>query len=133
LDLLLSFGVQRMEIDLPPHFDPSEVQSPDVRVTAHAPYGYCSKGRICRIGSLSLPAPSKFAPGHPCRRECLTYVAGMERRAAGGEGLPTFQRGNTMFYRYSDEMTRSVGRLLEEQRCDRVVVPGDWNEDRSAA
>lgn len=132
-DLLLSFGVRRMEIDLPPYFDPSQVHSGDVRVTAHAPYGYCSKGRICRIGSLSLPAAAKFAPGHPCRCECLKYVAKMERRAAGGEGFPTFQRGNTLFYRYSEEMTLALGRLLTERRVDRVVVSGDWNEDRSTA
>jgi hypothetical protein len=132
-DLLLSFGVGRMEFDLPPHLDPSHVHSEDIRITAHAPYGYCSKGRICRIGSLSLPKSSKFAPGHPCRQECLTYVAPMERRVGAGESLHVFQRGNTLFYRYSEAMMRALGQLLRERRCDRVVVSGDWNEDCRAA
>lgn len=132
-DLLLSFEVRRMEIDLPPYLDPSHVRSEDIRITAHAPYGYCSKGWICRIGSLSLSKPSKFAPGHSCRLECLTYVAPMERHVGAGESLHVFQRGNTLFYRYSEEMMRALGQLLQERRCDRVLVSGDWNEDCRAA
>jgi hypothetical protein len=131
--LLLELGFQRMEIDLPPHFVPDAIDARGLRLTVHAPYGYCSKGRICRIGSRSLPAAQKFASGHPCQRECLKYVARMERPSPAGAGLRTFQRGNTLFYRYSEEMARSLRTLLEDGRADRLAIAGDWHEGRSAA
>jgi hypothetical protein len=131
--LLFELGFRRMEIDLSPHFVPDAIDARELRLTVHAPYGYCSKGRICRIGSCSLPDGRKFAPGHTCRRECLTYVARMERRSPVGAGLRTFQRGNTLFYRYSDEMARSLRTLLERGRADRLAIAGDWHEGSSAA
>jgi hypothetical protein len=64
VELLLDLGIRRMEIDLAPHFDAETVRCSGLSLTVHAPYGYCSKGRICRIGSdrFLFPRPRSSRP-----------------------------------------------------------------------
>ena len=134
LDLLASFGIERLDLDLPPHARPEDFRGPSMRLSMHRPYGFAAKGRICRMGSLHLDQERKFLPGEPCRKECLDYVLAMTRSGAAAAGdLHTFQRGNTVFYRHSDEMEATIEELTDEGVVDRLVVSGDWNENRSAA
>jgi len=134
LDLLASFGIGRLDLDLPPHARPEDFHGSSMRLSMHGPYGFAAKGRICRVGSLHLDRERKFVPGEPCGKECLDYVLAMSRGAAAGAGdLHTFQRGNTVFYRHSDEMEATLEELTESGVVDRLVVSGDWNENRGAA
>jgi len=131
--LLQRFGVMRLETDVAPFAMPESLRGGDLPLSVHAPYGYSVLGRTCRIGSLHLAAADKFAPGHGCRRECLDYMGCMRRPAAQGSAdLPTFQRGNTIFYRHSPTMTRSLRVAVERGWIGRLVISGDWNEDHRA-
>lgn len=130
--LLASLGVSRIEMDVPPFAAASDFRSPDMRVSVHVPYGYSVKGRACRIGSLHQPDGDKFMTGHRCRKECLTYVAELSRPTSGALDLATFQRGNTVFYRHSPQMREAAQEALAQGWIDRVIVSGDWNENRSA-
>ena len=134
LDLLSAFGVRRIEVDVPPFASAADLRDTSMKLSAHAPYGYVASGRICRIGSTSLPREEKFATGHACRRECLSYVCKTSRsRPARGTDLATFQRGNTLFYRHSKEMTCVLVGAIENGVVDRVVIPEDWSGHRRAS
>ena len=130
--LLARLGVRRIELDVPPFAAAADFRSPDFGVSVHAPYGYSVKGRACRIGSLNQPDGEKFMTGHRCRRECLTYAATLSRPEHGSTDLSTFQRGNTVFYRHSPAMTEAVQAAVSQGWIDRIIVSGDWNEDRRA-
>jgi len=127
--LLERWQVGRVELDVPPAATGADLGVPDTRVSLHLPYGYVFKGRMCRIGSMHLPPALKFTPGHSCRRECLQYVETTRRPQAVVGEPPTFQRGNTLFYRYSEDMVSAALAAVEAGRVDRLIVQGDWHED----
>lgn len=133
-DLLSKLGITRMEVDMPPYATVEEFRPIRLNLSLHAPYGFATKGRICRVGSLNLEAKQRFAAGHGCRKECLLYVNEMTRQAKGEtpRGLHSFQRGNTVFYRHSREMGDTLRKTVEAGLVDRIVVSGDWNENRGA-
>lgn len=128
--ILERMGVSRIEMDVPPFAEAGDFRPGTARVAVHAPYGFSVKGRACRIGSLAQPPEGKFTSGQECRRECLVYVGGLSRGDAGAGDLPTFQRGNTVFYRHSPAMIAALSRALAEGWIDRLVLNGDWNENR---
>lgn len=121
-------GVRRLELDVPPFADIADFRSDRFKVSVHAPYGFSVKGRACRIGSLRQSEADKFATGHSCHKECLTFVGELSRPELGGNDLPTFQRGNTVFYRHSAAMSEAVAAALAEGWIDRIIVSGDWHE-----
>ncbi len=128
--VLTQLGVQRIEMDVPPFADINDFRSDHARVSVHAPYGFSVKGRACRIGSLGQPPEGKFASDQDCRRECLSYVGDLSRGDAGTGDLRTFQRGNTLFYRHSPSMNSALAAALAEGWIDRLILNGDWNENR---
>lgn len=128
--VLAMMGISRIEMDVPPFADAGDFRSETARVSVHAPYGFSVKGRACRIGSLGQPPGGKFTSGQECRKECLVYVGGLSRGDAGAGDLPTFQRGNTVFYRHSPSMISALSEALAEGWIDRLVLNGDWNENR---
>lgn len=130
--MLDRLGAARIEMDVPPFADLRDFRSTTVKVSVHAPYGFSVKGRSCRIGSLAQPPEAKFTAGQDCRRDCLIYVGGLSRPETGSMDLPTFQRGNTLFYRHSDAMLETVAAAMAEGWVDRLVLTGDWNENRRA-
>jgi len=131
--LLRRFGVSRLEIDVPPFATVEDLRAPGHRVSVHVPFGFTTVGRICRIGSLHQPPARKFATGHNCARECLSYVTAMESpREPRGSDLRVFQRGNTIFYRHTTAMSAVVADAIGAGMVDRVIVSGDWNEAGSA-
>ncbi len=131
--LLRSFGVSRLEIDVPPFATVEDLRAPNHRLSVHVPFGFTTVGRICRIGSLHQPPTRKFATGHNCARECLTYVTAMESpREPRGSDIRVFQRGNTIFYRHTPAMSAVVADAIVAGIVDRVIVSGDWNEAGSA-
>jgi len=121
LDML---GIARIELDVPPYATPQVFADLQLPTAVHAPFGYVSKGRLCKIGSLSLPVTQKFSSGRECRRECLTYVAETERSGNVGD-LETHQRGNTLFYRHTQSMAEAVVAAFERGWLQRLVLPGD--------
>ncbi|HEY5719865.1 MAG TPA: hypothetical protein VIW02_05745, partial [Gammaproteobacteria bacterium] len=124
------FGVARQEIDVAPFARPESFRVRGRPLAVHAPFGFALTGRSCQIGSLHLPDPQKFAPGHPCRRECLAYVTRLHRPPGIGAGdLETFQRGNSMFYRHAPAMARSLALALAAGDVAHLVLPGDWHAD----
>jgi len=125
------FRVAVQEMDVPPFAKPDTFRPGTRPLAVHVPYGFALTGRSCQIGSLHQPDRIKFAPGHPCRHECLAYVTRMQRPPGVGAGdLETFQRGNSMFYRHTPAMMKSVGLAVERGRIARLVFSGDWHEDR---
>jgi hypothetical protein len=122
--LLKRFGVGRVEMDVAPFAAAAELHSPQLAVSAHAPWGFAVKGRACRIGSLNLTDDKKFAIDGKCRRECLDYAATMTRD--GSDGLPTVQRGNALFYRHDEAMTAALNDAVNAGYVDRLIVSGDW-------
>jgi hypothetical protein len=132
--LLARFGMARMELDVPPFAEARDFHSPELGVTVHAPFGYSVKGRMCKIGSLGLEARRKFGPQPACRKECLIHLDRLSRPPeTGARDLATFQRGNTLFYRHTPEMGAALIEAAGQGWIDRVVVAGDWNENRRAA
>ncbi|MBI5922921.1 MAG: hypothetical protein HY847_14910 [Betaproteobacteria bacterium] len=121
LDML---GIARIELDVPPYATPQVFADLQLPTAVHAPFGYVSKGRLCKIGSLSLPVTQKFSSGRECRRECLTYVAETKRSGNVGD-LETHQRGNTLFYRHTQSMAEAVVAAFERGWLQRLVLPGD--------
>lgn len=130
--VLTRLGIGRIEMDVPPFADIGDFRSDKARVSVHAPYGFSVKGRACRIGSLAQDAGAKFASGHDCRRECLIYAGSLSRDMTGGADLATVQRGNTLFYRHSPAMLSALGAAMAEGWIDRLILNGDWNENRRA-
>jgi len=118
--LLSSFGIGQVELDVPPFATPEIFSVDDLDVTVWAPYAYIAKGRICKIGSLSLNIEDKFAPGRACHRECLGILE-REPEAALSE-LRTYSRGTTMFYRHDDAMFDVVRAAIADGHVSRLVL-----------
>lgn len=125
---LMDFGISRMEVDIPPQVRSADLRPNQLRVSAHLGYGYSLKGRMCKIGSLHLPEATRFQPGHGCGRECLDYVEHTARPT--GADLRSFQRGNTRFYAHNHAMRVAVFEAVRAGWIDRLVIRGDWHEDR---
>jgi hypothetical protein len=129
--LLRRFTVSRVNIDVPPFASVDDLRGADGRVSVHVPFGFTTVGRICRIGCLHQQAADKFATGHNCARECLSYAAAMESpRERHASDLRLFQRGNTIFYCHTPAMGAVVADAIAAGIIDRVIVSGDWNETR---
>ena len=77
--LLDRWGVDQIEMDVPPFTQLDQFDVGDMDLSVYLPYGYVVKGRMCRIGSLGQDDASKFVAGHACRKECLDYVTLLER------------------------------------------------------
>ncbi|OMH29061.1 hypothetical protein [Motiliproteus sp. MSK22-1] len=143
--LLDRFGVDQIEMDVPPFTQSDQFDVGDMDLSVYLPYGYVVKGRMCRIGSLGQEDASKFVAGHACKKECLDYVTLLERdhqrssdsnsleqkesRQKTAEALLGFQRGNTQFYRYSQPMELKILEAIQQGRIKRLVFAGDWNEN----
>ena len=131
--LLERFGVDRLEIDVPPFARGPDLSAPRGRLAVHAPFGFVTTGRICRIGNLRRPLPHKFAAGHTCARECLDYWCELSPgRAAAEANMSIFQSGNTIFYRHTPAMAEALAAAIAAGSIDRLVIAGDWHADRRA-
>ena len=125
---LMDYGISRMEVDIPPHVHAASLNNGSIQLSAHLGYGYVMKGRMCKIGSLNLPEAARFQPGHGCGRECLDYVEHTARPT--GADLRSFQRGNTRFYVHDRTMWDTVYAAAHAGWVDRLIIHGDWHEDR---
>ena len=130
--LLLRLHVRRLELDIPPFASLLEPGALGLGLSAHAPFGFVTTGRICRLGNLRQAPARRFAPEHGCSRECLTYCVRIARRSAHADSLPLLQRGNTIFYRHGDSCRGTLAAALAAGTIDRLVLPGDWHADRRA-
>ncbi|MBI2309081.1 MAG: hypothetical protein HYU78_17465 [Rhodocyclales bacterium] len=121
--LLGRLGIARVELDVPPFATPEVFAVDGLGVTVWAPYAYIAKGRICKVGSLRQPLAEKFAPGRPCRHECLGLLeAEPEGGAPRGAGLRTYSRGTTMFYRHDAAMRAVVRAAVDRRLVSRLVL-----------
>ncbi len=131
--LLDRFGVERLEIDVPPFARGQDLYAPRGRLSVHAPFGFVTTGRICRIGNLHRPMEHKFAAGHTCARECLAYWCELTPGRGPDEAkMSIFQRGNTIFYRHTTAMDEALAGAIAAGSIDRLVISGDWHADRRA-
>tara|TARA_B110000211_G_C14093461_1_gene561066 strand:- start:21779 stop:22729 length:951 start_codon:yes stop_codon:yes gene_type:complete len=148
--LLARFDIQRLEMDVPPFVKLRDFASDEKAVSVHLPYGFSVKGRMCKIGAMSIDTHRKFGPGHGCNKECLTYSSKVQRNCssqaenqATQQGqtvnvqtaqpdLKTFQQGNTMFYRHTSQMTEIVAQAVALNKVNRMIFEGDWHEDYRA-
>ncbi len=126
--LLKRFGVSRLEIDVPPFARSTDLYAQRGRISVHAPFGFATMGRICRIGNLHRPVARKFATGHTCARECLTYWCELSAGAEPDDArMRIFQRGNTIFYHHTAAMAEALAGAAAAGSIDRIVISGDWN------
>ncbi|MBK6581884.1 MAG: hypothetical protein KA739_08630 [Pseudomonadales bacterium] len=131
--MLHRFRISRMETEVRPFAETTDFRPNGLDLSVHIPFGYTLKGRICRPGSLHLPKQKKFTPGHSCQKECLSYFSTMERTAKRSQHeLETFMRGNTVFYRYAEDQERALGMAIDKGWISRLILAGDWNENRRA-
>lgn len=129
-NLLEKFGIDRLEMDVPPFAEQKDFHSADRALSVYLPFGYSVKGRMCKIGAVGLDSARKFGPGHGCNKECLRYTGKTRRDSVQGKGdLHTFQLGNTLFYRHSAQMTAAVAEAVAQQQVNRLVFAGDWHEN----
>lgn len=124
--MLARLGCRRIEMDVAPFATEADFHSPSMAVSVHAPFGFTTKGRSCRIGSLALPTSGKFAIGHDCRKECLRFQSAATRPDAATADLATVQRGNTLFYRHATEMAATLRAAAAAGAVERVILAGDW-------
>ncbi|WP_217633624.1 hypothetical protein [Pseudomonas jinjuensis] len=117
-------GLRHMEIDTPLFADTEAFAALPLRKSVHLPYFYVAKGRMCRIGALAQSGPERFAVGRKCKKECLTLSARIER-AERDDQWCSWQIGNTMFGRYSQEMLEAVIAAVDKGYVDRLVMAGD--------
>jgi hypothetical protein len=118
--LLAGFGIRQVELDIPPFATPDVFAVDDLAVTVWAPYAYIAKGRLCKVGSLGRPMEEKFAPGRPCRRECLGLLEQEPESVAAG--LRTYSRGTTMFYRHDSALFDVLRNAVAQGRVKRLVL-----------
>lgn len=131
--LLERFGVSRLEIDVPPFARCTDLWAPRGRISVHAPFGFATTGRICRIGNLHRPMERKFVTGHTCARECLRYWCELSARQKPGEAtMRIFQHGNTIFYRHTAAMAQVLAAAVAAGSIDRIVIAGNWDAARRA-
>lgn len=119
-EILDGLGIGRLELDFPPFGAADMYEGIDFPVGVRAPYGYIAKGRLCKLGSLSLDTPEKFSVGHKCRRECLGFFEVGAR--PGRHELHTSQRGNTMYYRHATGMAAALAEAVANGWVNRVVL-----------
>ncbi|MBI1986750.1 MAG: hypothetical protein HYS70_00150 [Nitrospinae bacterium] len=113
---LAGLGIQRAELDLPPQG--LDMTGIGLKVSLHLPYGYVTTGRACPIGSLDRPKREKFRPMDHCPGPCQQVAVELLPSAS----VRLFYRGNTVFYRYSQEMVREALALARAEKVNRVVL-----------
>jgi len=129
--MLHRFNIFSLETDLRPFADATDLKPNGLDLSVHIPFGYTLKGRICRPGSLHLTKQKKFTPGHSCQKECLSYFSKMERTGKQSpHELKAFMRGNTIFYHYADEQQRVLKQAINNGWVKRLILAGDWHENR---
>ena len=138
-------------MDVPPFAKMHDFNSQEKSLSVHLPYGFSVKGRMCKIGAMGIEKHRKFGPGHGCNKECLQYTAKVNRGCSSvadsqvaeqdneqaselksqvkSGDLSTFQQGNTMFYRHSNEMTEVLAKAVSQSKVSRMIFEGDWHED----
>lgn len=118
--LLAGFGIHQVELDIPPFATADVFAVDDLAVSVWAPYAYIAKGRLCKVGSLGRPTEDKFAPGRPCRRECLGLLEQEPESVA--TGLRTYSRGTTMFYRHDAALFDVLRKAIAQGHVKRLVL-----------
>lgn len=122
--LLERLGLTRIELDMPMFADLDTFSDLPYAKGVHLPYAYVAKGRMCRPGSMSLRGSERFAVGRTCRKECLNLSAVVERPGAD-DPHATFQLGNTVFSRHTDDMLRTLMTAADHGAIERLIVPGE--------
>ena len=118
--LLSSLGIHQVELDVPPFATAETFAVTELAVAVWAPYAYIAKGRICKVGSLGQKTEDKFAPGRPCRRECLGILEREPDSAVSG--LRTYSRGTTMFYQHDAAMFGVLRDAIAQGHVARLVL-----------
>lgn len=124
LGLFQRLGLEHMEIDVPMFPTDDTFARLPLPVGVHVPLSYVAKGRMCRIGSMSIRGPERFAVGRKCRKECLALGATTERQGVEDQQA-TIHIGNTVFSRHSASMLLAVMRAAEEGEIRRLLAPGE--------
>lgn len=93
---LTTFNVKRVEFDLVPQGIDLDFSRGSLKASIYYPWTYITSGRVCEIGSISLPPKKKFTLHNYCQKECADYCTTWK------SDLPfmsdeVFQKGNTVF------------------------------------
>jgi hypothetical protein len=121
--LLISYGIGRIELDNVYQGVDMDFGAMGLRPSIYLPHGYVTTGRICLPANAHLPRDRKFGAGNgPCPLPCLRVEIGLaDRNAKADGGVHTYtQRGNTVFYRQSEQLV-SQGLTWAAQQGARLV------------
>lgn len=121
--LFKRLGLERLELDAPMFPAEDAFSRLPLAKGVHVPYAYVAKGRMCRIGSMAMPATQRFSAGRSCRKECLKFT-GTTRRPGATDRQDTLHAGNTVFSRHSGEMLAAVMHATAGGEIERLIVPG---------
>ena len=124
LGLFRRLGLEHMEIDVPMFPTDDTFARLPLPAGVHLPFSYVAKGRMCRIGSMSISGSERFAVGRKCRKECLTLAATTERPGVVDRHA-TIHIGNTVFSRHSAAMLQAVMHAVERGEIQRLIAPGE--------
>ncbi|MBW7861056.1 MAG: hypothetical protein KJZ96_17210 [Rhodocyclaceae bacterium] len=122
--LLERLGIRGLEADLPLFADANTFSGLGLPLGLHLPFSYIAKGRMCRPGSMSVSGPERFAPGRPCRKECLSLSA-TTVRAAHEDQNETRHSGNTLFSRQTPQAMEPIQAMISLGLVTRIIVPGE--------
>jgi hypothetical protein len=120
MQALQAMQVRRLEYDLPPYAEDSGIACGALPTAVYFPFGCVTSGRVCWMAGFGRPPREKFVPPKVCARRCNTVVL---KLASPEFGLPVFQNGNTVFYRYGNGR---LPRLFAQARSQglRLVYQG---------
>jgi hypothetical protein len=118
--VLAGLNIRQVELDIPPFATADTFVCNDLAVSVWAPYAYVAKGRLCKVGSLGRPTEDKFAPGRPCRRECLGMLEREPETIASR--LRTYSRGTTLFYHHDAAMFDVLRNAIGHGHVKRLVL-----------
>lgn len=122
--VLKKFRFSSFEVDMPIHVGSDFFGAQPFPIGVHLPYNFVAKGRICRVGSISLKDHLRFSVGQHCKKECLTIAADMVS-APGRDAQRITTIGNTIFSQQTDQMLRAVLDASVNGAVNRLIVPGE--------
>lgn len=125
-DLLKILRVARVEMDNLPQGMAGGLPGRGLTASLYIPNGFVATGRICFSGSWGLQQSKKFmsSGGGSCSRLCRRYLMEMRDLSGclGGEAVDgVFQKGNTVFYRHSENLLQGGLKAARDLGIDRIV------------
>ena len=107
LDLARSLNIKRFEQDLLPHADPGDMGT-GLKRSVYFPFGYVTTGRACFMAGVVHGPGVRFKYNNGCPLPCTRQELELNHPHCA---RPLFQKGNTIFYRYTPSMVADLFKI----------------------